>query len=121
MSKIYSDCFMDTLLTIPETFIDVKTGESQKVSSKVIEEIEYHSKNNTLQHLLFSALHNYLSRASHNGITNDVLLELLEIKQMLNLGDKKPSVVSVKTNEKPVESKKVDLKEIEDLLEAFGG
>ncbi|MCA0984413.1 hypothetical protein LCL89_10180 [Halobacillus yeomjeoni] len=122
MSRIYRDYFSHTLLTIPDTFIDVKTGDSQTVAPKVIEEIEYHSKNNTLQHLIFSALQSYLYEKRNTSVaTSDVLLQLLEIKRMLNGGGGNPHEVSKRTHEKPPVSEKVDLKEIEDLLEAFGG
>ncbi|MGI8316900.1 hypothetical protein [Halobacillus mangrovi] len=122
MSRIYSDYFNQTVLTIPDTFIDVKTGETHHVSPKINEEIEYHSMNNTLQHLIFSALHSYFQqKQTNNESTNDLLLELLEIKKMLNHGNRNSSSVRNKPIENSVTSEKVDLKEIEDLLEAFGG
>ena len=40
------------VLTIPDKFIEVKTGESYIVSANIHEQIKYHAKNNTLQHLL---------------------------------------------------------------------
>ena len=44
MSKIYTDYINKTALTIPGNFIDVKTGESHIVSSKVQDQIEYHAQ-----------------------------------------------------------------------------
>lgn len=122
MSRIYRDYFNHTVLTIPDKFIDVKKGDSHTVAPEIIEEIEYHSKNNTLQHLIFSALHSYLNEKQiTQGNTNELLLELLEIKRMLNLGSRNSHSINRSPQEKIPVSENVDLQEIEDLLEAFGG
>ncbi|KHE70434.1 hypothetical protein [Halobacillus sp. BBL2006] len=125
MLRTYRDYFNQTVITLPDKFIDVKTGESHEITSKIIEEIEYHSKNNTLQHFILSALHNYLhhqpAKPVDNGNTSDLLFELLEIKRMLNLGNRNNPTGIPATQEKTMTAKKVNLKEIEGLLEAFGG
>ena len=86
MSKIYTDYVNKTAITVPETYIDVKTGESHIVSSKIQDQIEYHAQNSTLIHLLFSALTTYLHPRVINGGTEEVLFELSEIKKILQQG-----------------------------------
>ncbi len=86
MSKIYTDYVNKTAISVPETYIDVKTGESHTVSSKVQDQIEYHSQNSTLIHLLFSALTTYLHPRAINGGTEEILFELSEIKKILQQG-----------------------------------
>ena len=56
MSKIYTDYINKTAITVPETYIDVKTGESHTGTSKIEDQIEYHAQNSTLVHLLFPHL-----------------------------------------------------------------
>lgn len=122
MPKTYKDYFHQNVLTIPDTFIDVKTGDHQNVSPKILEEIEYHAENNTLNHLIFSALHHYFHKASTSQQgPSDVLTELLEIKKMLHLGtefqtESRPSVFKKSA---PLQER--NMKEIADVLEAFGG
>ena len=86
MSKIYTDYDNKTAITVPETFIDVKTGESHTVSSKIQDQIEYHAQNSTLIHLLFSALTTYLHPRAINGGTEEILFELSEMKKILQQG-----------------------------------
>lgn len=122
MSRIYRDYFNQTVLTIPDRFIDVKTGDSKIVSPKVMEEIKYHSENNTLQHFLFSALNEYLHKDSgQQESSHDLLGELLEIKKLLNSEDPIRMRSHSNTEVKPKHSHHVNIKEIEDVLEAFGG
>ncbi|MGG4169886.1 hypothetical protein ABEW00_20780 [Rossellomorea vietnamensis] len=128
MSRKYSDYFQDTILTIPENFINVKTGETEAVTSKIHEQIAYHSKNNTLSHFIFSALHNYLhhSKTVQVNVASDhaILEELSNLKRLLLQNGYDASKSS---NECTIMSRKkqdhttVGLKEIDDLLEAFGG
>ncbi|MYL72435.1 hypothetical protein GLW00_16435 [Halobacillus litoralis] len=122
MSNVYHDYFKQTVLTIPDTFIDIKTGDQHTVLPELKEEIAYHSENNTLNHLLFSALHHYFLKAqtSQQEGTNIVLTELQEIKRMLAAGSFQERRVTTSI-EKPPVSKEMDILEIEDLLEAFGG
>ncbi|WP_226584256.1 hypothetical protein [Halobacillus litoralis] len=122
MSKTYRDYFNQTVLTIPDRFIDVKTGESQVVSSKVLEEIQYHSENNTLQHFILSALNDYFHKSPvRNKENNDLLNELLEIKRMLSADIPMKISHSSKRQTQSSHSHRVSMKEIEDVLEAFGG
>ena len=121
MSRIYRDYFNQTVLTIPDSFIDVKTGETRLVAPSIIEQLDYHSRNNTLQHFIISALTSYLSAPPNlQGHTDEVLQELLEIKRMLKVGNG-GSHNTDKTGDKFFSSREVGSKEIEDVLEAFGG
>src|SRR4051812_27396739 len=116
MTKIYTDYVNKTAITIPDTFIDVKTGESHIVSSKIQDQIEYHAQNNTLIHLLFSALTTYLHPSTINGGTEEILFELSEIKKMMQ---QRPYIQNnsfqlESSCEKPIESLNgIDLKELE--------
>ena len=128
MPKKYADYFQDTILTIPESFVNVKTGETKAITSKVVEQVAYHAKNNTLNHLVFSALHDYLHHVKpvevHRPSEHAILEELLELKRLLlqNGNDSSKNL-----NEYTIKSPKeqdhtfVGMKEIDDLLEAFGG
>ncbi|MBY6053347.1 hypothetical protein LIS77_12325 [Cytobacillus firmus] len=118
--RTYTDYANKTALTIPEQFIDVKTGNSVKVSQKIQEQVEYHANNNTLIHLVLSALNSYLqNRNNHSDI---ILEEINAIKRMLESGCAPPRLPSLKEkNLYASSSDKVDIKEVEDVLEAFGG
>lgn len=118
MSKTYTNYFDRIAITIPDRFIDVKTGESYLVSLKIQEQIEYHEKNNTLMHLVFSALNSYLNSKGANGVSAEILNELSEIKKMIETGYI-PIKKSHKENDLGI--KDVDIREVEDVLEAFGG
>ncbi|WP_406945495.1 dehydrogenase [Halobacillus sp. SY10] len=122
MSNVYHDYFKQTVLTIPDSFIDVKTGDHHSVPPEILEEIAYHSENNTLNHLIFSALSHYFHKTAtpQQEGTNGVLSELLEIKRLLAGGSFQRGSVPSSTN-KPTVSQGMDIQEIEDLLEAFGG
>lgn len=122
MSRTYTDHINKIALSVPKEFIDVKTGVSRPVSLKVLEQIEYHTNNGTLSHLLFSALHQYLKPKAGSGMNEEVLCELLEIKKMIERG-----YVPVNPSSEPSPAdphtapKAVDLREVEDVLDAFGG
>ncbi|GEN53778.1 hypothetical protein [Halobacillus faecis] len=122
MPNVYHDYFKQTVLTIPDSFIDIKTGNSHDVSSKIREEVAYHSENNTLNHLIFSALSHYFHKdaGTQKKETNNVLSELLEIKRMLAAGSYQRESISP-SYKRPQVTKDMDIQEIEDLLEAFGG
>ena len=122
MSKMYTDYINKIALSVPNEFIDVKTGTSRPVSMKVQEQIEYHTNNGTLSHLLFSALHQYLKPRAGSGMNEEVLCELLEIKRMIERGyvPVSPAPRSSPVNHHPA-PKAVDLREVEDILDAFGG
>jgi|RhiMetdeSRZDD1v2_1073273.scaffolds.fasta_scaffold761472_2 hypothetical protein len=124
MSKIYTDYNNKIAITVPDTFIDVKTGESHTVSTKLQEQIEYHAQNNTLIHLLFSALTTYLHPRTINGGTEEILFELSEMKKILQQGTyiQNHAYPFKGINQKPIESLKgLELKELEEVLDAFGG
>ncbi|QAS52222.1 hypothetical protein [Halobacillus litoralis] len=122
MSRIYMDYFRKTVITIPDNFIDVKTGDTHPVSPQIIEEMEYHSNNNTLQHLVFSALNDYFHKNTvTKGNSHDVLAELLEIKKILNQGYRNSKEVHLPSQKNVTPTRKLNIKEIEDVLEAFGG
>ncbi len=124
MSKIYTDYDNKIAITVPDTFIDVKTGESHTVSTKLQEQIEYHAQNNTLIHLFFSALTTYLHPRTIKGGTEEILFELSEIKEMLQQGTyiQNHSNSLKSFHQKPIESLEgLELKELEEVLDAFGG
>ncbi|WP_174615524.1 hypothetical protein [Virgibacillus ihumii] len=124
MSKVYTDYMNETTLTIPDTFIDVKTGESYSVSARTQEQIAYHAKNNTLIHLVFAALDHYLqSQPIRNTGPNEIMLELLEIKKMMQRGYYNKPHFNNKTspNSKTNVTGKINIKDAEDVIEAFGG
>ncbi|MCR8848748.1 hypothetical protein NQ095_10050 [Rossellomorea sp. SC111] len=128
MSKKYADYFQDTILTIPESFVNVKTGETKAITSKVQEQVAYHAKNNTLNHLVFSALHDYLHHSKPVQVNRQsesaILDELLELKRLLlpngNDSSKSLNECTIKSP-KELDHTSVGMKEIDDLLEAFGG
>ncbi len=124
MSKIYTDYVNKIALSVPETYIDVKTGESHTVSTKIQDQIEYHAQNSTLNHLLFSALTTYLHPRSVNSGTEEILFELSEMKKILQQGTyvQSPSYPSNNLQKKPIQPlSELNLKELEDVLDAFGG
>ncbi|WP_071395163.1 hypothetical protein [Bacillus tuaregi] len=128
MSKIHTDYVNKVAIMIPEKFIDVSTGESYAVSQKVQEQIEYHAENSTLVHLVMSALTNYLhpkKPSGGSGSNEEVLSELFEIKRLLQERPSQPINRALQQNVQQQKSIKagidVDLKELEEILEAFGG
>ncbi|MBW3113770.1 MULTISPECIES: hypothetical protein [Bacillaceae] len=128
MPRKYSDYFQETILTIPESFINVKTGETEAITSKIQDQIAYHSKNNTLSHFIFSALHDYLhhSKTVQGNVASDhaILEELSSLKRLLlqnGYDSSKSSNECTIVSRKEQDPTTVGLKEIDDLLEAFGG
>lgn len=124
MSNIYTDYLNKTAITVPERYIDVKSGESYAVSPKISKEIEYHAENSTLVHLVLSALHHYLTpRPLLNGGSAEILRELADIKSLLEHGGFQinPSARPKLTNADTDTNKLLNMKEVEDILEAFGG
>ncbi|MEK3854468.1 hypothetical protein [Cytobacillus sp. FSL H8-0458] len=122
MSKTYADHFNKTAITITDSFIDVKTGNSIPISPKVNEQIQYHTKNQTLNHFILSALHSYLHPRIPASEGNDLILqELTELKKLIK-GGRIASVAAAKPDTTfQKENAAVDLDEVEDVLEAFGG
>jgi hypothetical protein len=123
MSKIFTDYVNKTAITIPERFIDVKTAESHSVSQKVQDQIDYHTQNNTLIHLVMSALTDYLHPKKVKGGAEEILSELSEIKRMMQQMPtlKNSSPLFMHQHEPLKAPLDVDLKELEEVLDAFGG
>ena len=121
MSKMYTDYINRTALTVPDIFIDVKSGETISVSTEIFEQIEYHSENQTLIHLVLSALHQYLQPNQTNKSSEGILLELAEIKQMLQGYPTISTRTRLPVQAAPKEVDDIDMKEVEDILEVFGG
>lgn len=123
MSKTYTDYFNKTALTINESFIDVKTGSTNQVSSRVKEQIEYHSKNQTLNHFILSALHSYLHSRTPAGNNDLILQEIAELRKLILGGSYSFHTAANHVNSAPLQRKKasLDLNEVKDVLEAFGG
>ncbi|MEI2663784.1 hypothetical protein [Rossellomorea sp. LJF3] len=128
MPEKYADYFQDTILTIPDSFVNVKTGETKAITSKIKEQVAYHAKNNTLNHLVFSALHDYLHHAKPVQVTvqseHAILEELVELKRLLlQHGNDSSKTLNEYNIKSPKEQNhaSVGMKEIDDLLEAFGG
>lgn len=118
--RTYTDYANKTALTLPDDFIDVKTGNSIKVSQKILEQVDYHSNNNSLIHLVLSALNSYLHPKNMNS--EIILAEINEIKKMMQSGyvpDQTPAYKEMAFQGSKQDE--VDLKEVEDVLEAFGG
>ncbi|BAU27854.1 hypothetical protein DFP93_10916 [Aneurinibacillus soli] len=117
MTRLYSES-----VSIPREYIDVKTGIEHPVSPKVQEQIDYHSRNRTLTHLILSALHEYLEPKLSKGSYDEIMQELLEIKKIMNQGisiNSFPNTYRTPNPSSPVTS--LDPKDIEELLDAFGG
>ena len=121
MSKMYTDYINRTALTVPDQFIDVKSGDTILVSTEIIEQIEYHSENQTLIHLVLSALHQYFQPNQTNKNSKEILLELAEIKQMLQGYPPISASTRLPVKSIPEEIDDLDMKEVEDILEVFGG
>ena len=124
VSRMYTDYLKEIKLTIPDKFIDVKTGESYDISKTVHDEIEYHATNNTLIHLVFSALQSYLQPHSDSNVNlNKIMFELLELKKLLQQGTliKADSNLVQKSSQNNNHMNKLNLDEIADVLDAYGG
>jgi hypothetical protein len=124
MSNTYTDYVNKIAITVPERYIDVKTGESYSVSPKIVDQIEYHAENSSLGHLVLSALHHYLTpKPVLNGGSAEILQQLADIRSMLENGSFliQPPVKARTMNEQTDAAKLLNMKEVEDILEAFGG
>ena len=121
MAKLYTDYFTQTALTVPSHFIDVKSGETVEVSTEIFTQIEYHAENQTLIHLVLSALTEYFHPIKKRELNEDILLELAEIKQMLQGHQINKAYVSIPKKNSQPKTTDLDLKEVDDILEVFGG
>lgn len=124
MSRVYTDYLQETILTLPDKFINVKTGETQPVSPVIQDQIAYHANNNTLIHLVFSALNHYLhpQEEIQDAGSKDIMVELLEIKKLLQQGYyvNNPMVDTSANGKVPVAGE-LKMEEVKDILEAYGG
>lgn len=123
MSKTYTDYINKTALTINESFIDVKTGSTIQISSKVKEQIEYHSKNQTLSHFILSALHSYMHPRISAGNNDLILQEIAELRNLILDGSYALNNAAKPVPSASLQKKKalLDLNEVKDVLDAFGG
>ena len=121
MAKLYTDYFNHTALTVPSHFIDVKNGETLEVSTEIFNQIEYHTENQTLIHLILSALTEYFHPIKKREPNKDILMELAEIKQMLQGNQIKKAYVNIPKKSAQPKITELDLKEVDDILEDFGG
>ncbi|MDP4171781.1 MAG: hypothetical protein Q8906_14310, partial [Bacillota bacterium] len=82
-----------------------------------------HANNNTLIHLVLSALNSYLHPRSLKGDNEEILFELLEIKKMMQHGTfiKNDSLFLSLANGPQKTSVDLDLNDLEEVLDAFGG
>ncbi|MFG6117168.1 hypothetical protein ACGTN9_18610 [Halobacillus sp. MO56] len=120
--KTYTDYVNRVAITLPDEYIDIKTGDSYAISEEIKEQLAYHAHNSTLVHLVFSALDHYFSSSGtkKNG-DSDILKELASIKAMLQSGyTTKPEPRSIQ-HVLSARQKELDLREVDDVLEAFGG
>ncbi|WP_252183488.1 hypothetical protein [Rossellomorea vietnamensis] len=119
MGETYTDYVNRVAITIPEKYIDIKTGDSHTVSKIIQEQIEYHAHNHTLAHLVFSALDQYFKPYARNGTNAEILQELESIKTLLQQGYVPgPPIVPAKEQ---LTSKPLNMRDLNDILEAFGG
>ena len=88
---------------------------------KYLNKFEYHSENQTLIHLVLSALHQYLQPNQTNKSSEEILLELAEIKQMLQGYPSISARTRLPVKSAPQEIDDLDMKEVEDILDVFGG
>lgn len=124
MSNTYTDYVNKIAITVPERYIDVKTGESYSVSPKIVDQIEYHADNSSLSHLVLSALHHYLNpKPVLSGGSAEILQQLADIRAMLENGTYliQPPIKARTMKEQTEATKLLNMKEVEDILEAFGG
>ncbi|WP_417897219.1 hypothetical protein ABN702_12695 [Bacillus haimaensis] len=125
MTKTYTDYVNRIALSVPDQFIDVKTGNLLEVSNKIHEQLDYHASNSTLADLLLSALYEYLnprSMALKKGANQEILQELSAIKKMIESGYTPPPIKSFPIkNRRSLNNGTIDIKEVDDILDAFGG
>ncbi|GGH71433.1 hypothetical protein GCM10010978_07360 [Compostibacillus humi] len=122
MQEVYSDYFIDVTIKIPEEFIDVRTGETHPISPEIRDQIAYHAKNNTLIHLLFSALDEYFApESSHHSDTDGILKELADIKRLLTSRNFSAEPVSGNGTAKSSQTGQIPMEDVEEIIEAYGG
>ncbi|WP_407271082.1 hypothetical protein [Radiobacillus sp. PE A8.2] len=122
MSTTYTDYIHKVAVTMLEEYIDVRTGETHEVTSIVHDQIAYHAENGTLGHLVFSALHHFLhGKQTSQKKIDEILYQLSDIRAMMDQGYTTSIRPTGKTTSVQKKINGVDIKEIDDILEAFGG
>ncbi|MGN7479701.1 dehydrogenase [Solibacillus silvestris] len=121
MSKLYTDYINQTALTVPPRFIDVKSGETLEVSTEIFNQIEYHTENQTLIHLILSALNEYFHPIKKRQPNEDILTELVQIKKMLQRHQMNNAYVRMPKKMALAKTTDLDLKDVDNILEVFGG
>lgn len=121
MSKLYTDYINQTALTVPSHFIDVKSGDTLEVSTEIFKQIEYHAENHTLIHLVLSALTEYFHPIKKMEPNDNILMELVEIKKILQGHQINKAYVSIPMKKTHLKSTNLDIKDVDDILEDFGG
>ncbi|MBM7622066.1 hypothetical protein JOC95_003976 [Bacillus tianshenii] len=125
MTKTYTDYVNRIALSIPDQFIDVKTGNPLEVSGKIHEQLDYHANNSTLADLLLSALYEYFNPRSttlKKGANQEILQELSAIKRMIISSYSPASLKSVPNiDQESSNNGTINMKEVDDILDAFGG
>ncbi|TYS82904.1 hypothetical protein FZC80_05080 [Rossellomorea aquimaris] len=121
MGETYTDYVNRVAITIPEKYIDIKTGDSHTVSKIIQEQIEYHAHNHTLAHLVFSALDQYFKPNARNGTNAEILQELETIKTLLQQGYVPGTGTPIVPAKEQLTPKPLNMRDLNDILEAFGG
>ncbi|RIW37314.1 hypothetical protein D3H55_04560 [Bacillus salacetis] len=122
MGETYTDYVNRVAITIPDNYIDIKTGDSHAVSKLIQEQIEYHAHNHTLVHLVFSALDQYFKpAAAKSGTNTEIMQELEAIKALLQRGYIPGIAAADPARTVPKKPKALDISDLNDILEAFGG
>lgn len=121
MSKLFKDYLNQTALTVPSHFIDVKSGETVEVSTEIFEQIEYHAENQTLIHLVLSALTEYFHPIQKSESHVDILTELVEIKQLLQEHQINKGYINFPKKKVQPISTELDINEVDEILDDFGG
>ncbi|UOQ44808.1 hypothetical protein MUN89_02310 [Halobacillus salinarum] len=108
-----------------EEYIDIKTGDTRQISQEVQDQLDYHAKNSTLIHLLYSALDHYFSKGQPSVSTDhpDIFKELSIIKGLLQQGAYIPaqSRKQGKPSRVTTTPQSLSMEEVEEVLEAFIG
>ncbi|MFD1017656.1 hypothetical protein [Thalassobacillus hwangdonensis] len=120
MADTYIDYGHKIVLPLPEAYIDIKTGDSREISQEIKDQLTYHADNSTMLHLLCSALDAYFSSGKGESFS-DVMKEISDIRRLLEKGYSPYNSPSNSSTKRNSQSKSLDLSEISDVLEAFGG
>ncbi|RSK27753.1 hypothetical protein EJF36_13200 [Bacillus sp. HMF5848] len=120
---LYTDYINKVVLSIPDSFIDVKTGETVKISPKIKQQIEYHTTNQTLMHLIYSSLNQYFKPRKTNIDSQTILQEIYDLKKLIQ----QPGYVQNQSEayshikDDTPKDKDLNLDDVCEILEAFSG